>query len=176
MAEQRDSTSCVICSSYSSFGHLFRRSDCTWNVYAKPTYYTSAINTVRSYWYLPTTAAEVLSLKELSRLQLLRSLGRESYSRIPFLPLPSHLQQYVSFYRDWGDPIAPIKTLCPMEDQTDDGEEGENSDNSKRKRRRQRKELLEGGAEAMMMLQREINRRRVALVNINGLVFQVCAF
>ena len=128
-------------------------------------------------------AADVLSLKELSRLELLRALGREHYSNIPLLPLPSHLQQYVSHYRDWGKPPPPLKTLCPMEDRDEEEEEeleGEKEEDevaSKRKRRRRRRRSSGEGdhdAAPLVMVQRGNNRQRLVFLNINGLMFQVC--
>ena len=127
-------------------------------------------------------AAEVSSLKELSRLELLRALGRKNYSKIPLLPLPAHLQQYVSHYREWGEPPAPVRVLCPIEDRDkeDDGEreeeeeEGEDASGKRRRRRRRRSSGGEDCETRFMVLHRENNRQRLVFLNINGFMLQVC--
>lgn len=120
------------------------------------------------------------SLKDLCRLQLLRVLGRDHYCNIKHLPIPVHLQQYVSHYRDWGQPPSPIKLLCPLVDIEVDGpregEEEDESDALKRRRRcRQRRRMLSGSdsMSPVVSVQTDDNRQRVAVININGMILQV---
>ncbi len=80
-----------------------------------------------------------------------------------------YLQDYLSCYRDWGSPPAPLKTLCPI-------------DHSQKLEGNTEAAGGENGASVDSLLSRnepsfvqtvDANGKNVILCNFNGVTFQV---
>ena len=98
-----------------------------------------------------------------------------------------HIQDYISFFREWGMPSPPVKTMCPIDpdkigkkprerdvkgEDDDSNKEGDNERKSRRNNLEARRErsLFAGPSVARAV---HVNGRRVLLCNFNGIMFQV---
>ena len=87
------------------------------------------------------------------------------------------VQDYVSYFKEWGPPRADLKVLCPidhtkgrpsdMEDRDSGAAEG--GDSPRRGRRRRHS----GRGKHPSARQLNINGRRMLICNVNGVYFQV---
>lgn len=115
--------------------------------------------------YCPTLDSTVSSLKDKCRLAILLALKRKRYSLISLLPIPTHLQQFLSLGRSWEQLPEDIQILCPIDPEELEREKEEEeggTDNSLRKRI--------GQSPATIC---HINNGRSLILNVNGMLIQV---
>ena len=95
------------------------------------------------------------------------------------------IQDYISHFREWGEPSPPVKTLCPIDPDkigkkwSVGGDDSNKEGDGERKRRRNhsgprgRPRGEQGLLPPSVAHAVHINGRKVLLCNFNGIIFQV---